>query len=287
MKTLDVLSQREKQVTDLLMQGMSNKQIALTLGIAERTVEFHLNNIYAKLMVGSRMELALHLWKATGESNSGQVESTVASTEENPHNDSQPDAKARWAKTLKSTVSLIKKETVMTIKIILEDLGSYFRKRPLLTGALTVLVASFAVYLLIFEYGLYFPISYLLLGLSLGLGSLYLGLSWNRIKNGKYKVRFAVVLTIILIPLFIMAVDSILLYTVGRNMAEVQVNLPGLSNRAAWLVSTSGDPFLSRHRSTTNDELWLIGFFLYIFLLAMAGNFAGRLRTKRQNPSPA
>lgn len=37
-----VLSRREKDVVDLLLQGKSNKQIALALGVSERTVEFHL-----------------------------------------------------------------------------------------------------------------------------------------------------------------------------------------------------------------------------------------------------
>ena len=46
------LSEREEQVTQL--QGKSNKQIALELGISKRTVEFHLRNIYTKLGAASR-----------------------------------------------------------------------------------------------------------------------------------------------------------------------------------------------------------------------------------------
>jgi DNA-binding CsgD family transcriptional regulator len=74
------LSRREKDVVDLLLQGKSNKQIALALGVSERTVEFHLKNIYAKMDVASRVELILKLGKATGGSAKGLVESTV----ENP-----------------------------------------------------------------------------------------------------------------------------------------------------------------------------------------------------------
>ena len=48
------LSKREKEVTRLVLQGRSNKQIALALGIAVRTVEFHLKNVYGKLGVSSR-----------------------------------------------------------------------------------------------------------------------------------------------------------------------------------------------------------------------------------------
>ena len=46
-------SERENDVIKLLLQGKSNKQIALDLGISTRTVEFHLSNIYAKLGVSS------------------------------------------------------------------------------------------------------------------------------------------------------------------------------------------------------------------------------------------
>ncbi|MFH2104342.1 MAG: helix-turn-helix transcriptional regulator [Chloroflexota bacterium] len=54
-------SPREKQVADLLLQGRSNKQIAATLGVSNRTVEFHLSNIYLKLGVASRTEAVLKL----------------------------------------------------------------------------------------------------------------------------------------------------------------------------------------------------------------------------------
>ncbi len=60
------LSDREKEVAEQLMEGKSNKQIALALDIAERTVEFHLKNIYAKLGVDSRVEAILKLREAAG-----------------------------------------------------------------------------------------------------------------------------------------------------------------------------------------------------------------------------
>lgn len=56
-----LFSVREKEVIELLLQGKSNKQIALALHIADRTVEFHLSNIYAKLSVASRTEAVLKL----------------------------------------------------------------------------------------------------------------------------------------------------------------------------------------------------------------------------------
>jgi len=53
---MDELSKRQQQVLDLLLQGKSNKQSAVELGVTENTVEFHLRNIYAKLQVHSRTE---------------------------------------------------------------------------------------------------------------------------------------------------------------------------------------------------------------------------------------
>ena len=54
-------SEREQQVIEQLIQGKSNKQIALALSVSLRTVEFHLTNIYAKLGVTSRTEAVLAL----------------------------------------------------------------------------------------------------------------------------------------------------------------------------------------------------------------------------------
>jgi DNA-binding CsgD family transcriptional regulator len=45
---------REREIVDLLMQGMSNRQIAQALGIAEATVKKHLHHVYRKLGVRSR-----------------------------------------------------------------------------------------------------------------------------------------------------------------------------------------------------------------------------------------
>lgn len=64
-------STRELEVISLLLQGKANKEIALALGITERTVESHLGSIYSKLGVTSRTSavIKLHeqpLWISTG-----------------------------------------------------------------------------------------------------------------------------------------------------------------------------------------------------------------------------
>jgi DNA-binding NarL/FixJ family response regulator len=53
---IEPLTERERQVLQLLAQGLANKQIAASLGISEHTVKFHVSGIYAKLGAASRTE---------------------------------------------------------------------------------------------------------------------------------------------------------------------------------------------------------------------------------------
>jgi len=48
------LTNREQEVLELMAQGQENAEIAATLTISERTVKFHVGNIYAKLGVTTR-----------------------------------------------------------------------------------------------------------------------------------------------------------------------------------------------------------------------------------------
>jgi DNA-binding NarL/FixJ family response regulator len=52
----EVLTARELEVLQLLARGMRNKEIAASLYVSERTVNFHLANIYQKLNVSGRTE---------------------------------------------------------------------------------------------------------------------------------------------------------------------------------------------------------------------------------------
>lgn len=56
---LESLSNREREILDLLSQGLSNKTIASQLYLSVRTVEGHLANIYLRLGVHSRTEAML------------------------------------------------------------------------------------------------------------------------------------------------------------------------------------------------------------------------------------
>ena len=53
---IEPLTAREKEVIQLMAQGLANKQIALSLSISEHTVKFHLSSLYAKLGISSRTE---------------------------------------------------------------------------------------------------------------------------------------------------------------------------------------------------------------------------------------
>ena len=52
------LTSRERQVIDLLAEGLSNKEIAVRLNIAVHTVKSHVHNILEKLALHSRLEVA-------------------------------------------------------------------------------------------------------------------------------------------------------------------------------------------------------------------------------------
>lgn len=69
---------REQQVIEQLLQGKSNKEIALALNLSVRAVEFHLSNLYAKLGVSSRTEAVLQL-SALRESTSRDLRTSTAS----------------------------------------------------------------------------------------------------------------------------------------------------------------------------------------------------------------
>lgn len=55
------LTQRERQIADLVGAGRSNKLIARELGITERTVKAHLTEIFRKAGVNDRVNLVLRM----------------------------------------------------------------------------------------------------------------------------------------------------------------------------------------------------------------------------------
>jgi DNA-binding NarL/FixJ family response regulator len=60
MTTLSNLTSRELEILQLVLAGFTNKAIAAEISISEKTVEFHLDNIYTK--IGVRTRLMAGIW---------------------------------------------------------------------------------------------------------------------------------------------------------------------------------------------------------------------------------
>jgi DNA-binding NarL/FixJ family response regulator len=58
------LSQREREVAQLLSEGLSNRAIAERLVLGERTVESHVSAILAKLHLSNRAQIAVFMARA-------------------------------------------------------------------------------------------------------------------------------------------------------------------------------------------------------------------------------
>ena len=56
----DRLSPREREILGCLAHGDSNKEIARALDLAESTVKIHIQNIFKKLNMSSRVQAALY-----------------------------------------------------------------------------------------------------------------------------------------------------------------------------------------------------------------------------------
>lgn len=61
---LDELSAREREVLELVAEGLSNAEIGARLNVVEKTIKHHMTNILSKLQVSSRVEAALLAYKA-------------------------------------------------------------------------------------------------------------------------------------------------------------------------------------------------------------------------------
>ena len=56
-KKVAVLTPREKEIALLILNGLTNKEIAIQLSISANTIKNHTKNIYAKLDVNDRLSL--------------------------------------------------------------------------------------------------------------------------------------------------------------------------------------------------------------------------------------
>ena len=51
------LTDREKDVLQLIPSGMTSKEMAQVLGVVEKTVEYHLSNLYSKTDTHNKVQL--------------------------------------------------------------------------------------------------------------------------------------------------------------------------------------------------------------------------------------
>ena len=56
--TTDELTAQELQIVHLVAQGLSNREVAAQLFLSSRTIDFHLRNVFRKLNISSRTQLA-------------------------------------------------------------------------------------------------------------------------------------------------------------------------------------------------------------------------------------
>jgi DNA-binding NarL/FixJ family response regulator len=83
------ISRREREVLDLLLENLSNKEIAAKLFVAERTVKFHVSNLLSKFGVHRRADLIV-MWmrramRFRGNRGSGSRAFRRGSTKTRPH----------------------------------------------------------------------------------------------------------------------------------------------------------------------------------------------------------
>jgi DNA-binding NarL/FixJ family response regulator len=61
------LTRRELEIADLISIGLRNKEIAFELGLSTGTVKMHLHNIYHKLNISGRLQLAVAVHESNAE----------------------------------------------------------------------------------------------------------------------------------------------------------------------------------------------------------------------------
>lgn len=199
------LTNREDQVLRLVLQGKSNKQIAWELGIADRTVEFHLKNIYFKFAVSSRIELILKLGKLTGGLDAEKLGiSTVAHRVKIAENRTKLNQPFGWAK------SVFGKEIEMKALI----------SKHVLVGMATAVFTGLAwVFALIYSQKLFMdevrPWNAFFIAVW-AVGGLTLGLVGKCYKNTLKRVFFATFLGVGLSPLTIIPLMLSVVLPIGR-----------------------------------------------------------------------
>ena len=149
----------------------------------------------------------------------------------------------------------------MTARITKEDLENYLREHPLLFTLTLFLAVSLTTHYVLFGIGLFYWVSYALLGVILAAASLYFGLSWKKEADGKFITRFHPLIILImaaLLPMIAVLFDQLYLYTLLKNTASISFHFGMLSTKAMWLVAPEGYSYLYTERHSFSDDLWTL-----------------------------
>jgi DNA-binding CsgD family transcriptional regulator len=206
------LSNRELDVVKLLLQGKSNKLIAQALGISNRTVEFHLKNIYTKYQVSSRVELILKLGNTTGKV---EIEKLGLSTVDNQggkaENRDMPDSRMNWGTSFRDTVSIIGKEL---------EMKNLLNSKHVLVGVTTALFTGFVWIVLMKRFGHTSPdeikpwiLPLFVIMTAIGLA---VGLTGKRNGNSLLKVCFSALFGTGLGSLAMLPLTVVIVYPIGK-----------------------------------------------------------------------
>ena len=57
------LTNGERRIVELVARGLTNQEVASALDLRTKTIEWTLTNVYRKLRLRSRTELAIHIAK--------------------------------------------------------------------------------------------------------------------------------------------------------------------------------------------------------------------------------
>lgn len=230
------LSNREWEVVKLLLQGKSNKLIASSLGISDRTVEFHLKNIYAKFQVSSRIELVLKLVNATGWLETEKLgRSTVDSKGEVAENRDRLNSRMGWATSFRDTVSTIGKELEMKNILI---------SKHVLVSIVTALLIGF-LWVAILEYSGHlsaedFTVFTVPLVIVLVMIGVIVGTIGKQRDKTLLKVLFSVIFSTGLSPFTVIPLMMFVVIPIGRLVANFGIIDPStISSEIASTVAMS------------------------------------------------
>jgi DNA-binding CsgD family transcriptional regulator len=235
MVLMQLLSNREKEVVNQLLQGKSNKLIAAALGISDRTVEFHLKNVYTKFKVSSRIELILLLGNTPGKLGIEKLGySPVDTREKSTENRDKQNSWMDWMPSFKEIVSIIGKEYPMK---------NIFSTKHVLVGVITALFTGLVWMMIWKNIGRVSQpdmmiwigpliVVWTLIGLSVGLMG-------KRNYNTLLKVCLGTLFGTGLSPIAILPVMGIVVYPIGK-LAEWAglIHMSTMSSNIATILAT-------------------------------------------------